>query len=77
MNEVVIKCDDDSPLSDGPWLVQPMLDSVHVVFEAEAPTHEMDRGCWCKPTIEFRDPTTQLAHTKPLVIHRHGLGVDA
>lgn len=72
MTEVTIECDDDSPLADGPWLVQPMLDSVHVVFEAEARLHEMDRGCWCRPSIEAHDPVTQRPHAKLLVIHRHG-----
>ncbi len=77
MNEVIIECDDDSPLADGPWLVQPMLDSTHVVFEAEARLHEYDCGCWCSPTVELRDPTTQMEHIKPLVIHRYGLTRDA
>ena len=35
MRDVTLPCDEDSPLADGPWLMQPMLDSVHVVFEAE------------------------------------------
>ena len=70
MREVVIGCDEDSPLAEGPWLVQPMLDSVHVVFEADAGLHELDIGCWCGPDVERIDPTTKAAHEKALVIHR-------
>lgn len=70
MREAYISIDDDSPLAEGPWLLQPMLDSVHVVFEADAPRHEMDRGCWCRPDVETHDPTTQIPHAKLLVIHQ-------
>lgn len=73
MNEVIIECDDESPLADGPWLVQPMLDSVHVVFEAEARLHEMDRGCWCGPDVELVDPVLETPHARPLVTHRHSM----
>lgn len=73
MTEVALPCEEGSPLADGAWLVQPMLDSVHVVFEPEARLHEYDRGCWCHPAEEMRDPVTQLAYAKPLVIHRHGM----
>lgn len=76
MNEAFIGCNDESPLADGPWLVQPMLDSTHVVFEAEARLHEYDRGCWCQPTVETHDPVTQQAHSKLLVVHRHGRSVE-
>jgi hypothetical protein len=77
VREVVVKIDEDSPLADGPWLVQPMLDAVHVVFEAEAQQHEMDRGCWCGPDVEWRDPQTDTAHGKPLVVHRRPVGGEA
>ena len=35
MREVVVPCDADSPLVDGPWVVLPMLarGGVHVLFE--------------------------------------------
>lgn len=80
MREVTIECEDDSPLLDGPWLVQPMPDSVHVVFEYELARHELDRGCWCSPRVEVRHPDTLVPYTKPIVVHRHhllGVGIEA
>ena len=77
MREVEVPCEEDSPLADGPWLMQPTLDSVHVVFEAEATSHELDRGCWCRPDVEWCDPTTLVIHPKALVIHRRVLVGEA
>lgn len=70
MREVYIGVDDDSPLLDGPWLVQPFVDATHVIRELEVCRHELDRGCWCGPELELIDPITEIPHVRPLVIHR-------
>lgn len=75
MKTVVVPCSDDSPLADGPWLVQPMEagQGIHVLFEAEARLHELDVGCWCKPVVERIDPRTEQPLAEPLILHRHGI----
>lgn len=72
MREVVLECADESPLADGPWIVLPMPTTSHVLPEAELCQHELDRGCWCGPEVELRDPVTELEHVRPLVIHQKG-----
>jgi hypothetical protein len=70
VREVYLATDGDSPLDDGPWLVQPLVESVHVVREVEAARHELDRGCWCAPELELVDPETGEQLARELVIHR-------
>jgi hypothetical protein len=45
-------------------------EGVHILREAEQTLHELDRGCWCKPTVEMRDPSTERPHREPIFIHR-------
>ncbi len=69
MREVVIAVDEDSPLTEERWLVIPFDHDAHVLPDREAPRHELDVGCWCRPVLEARHPHTLTPHRGTLVLH--------